>query len=163
MSYLFEFWMQTQSAIKVVHPALLTEQSPWQWVSQEIVYMRWYSLWADLSSGCLMPFWFVRAKSQCNDCVVLGFFPVPGVCEKWSAHTARFQKNNQTAPALCKQEPQKGWKKYLNGASNKHLWSGPDSVSSNLSDGFRRWCVAKAAAFGWWLSYCSGELRRERV
>lgn len=110
-----------------------------------------------------MPLWFVRAKSQCDDCVVLGFLSVPGVCEKWSTHTARFQKNNQTAPELCKQEPQKGWKKYLNEASNKHLWSGPDSMSSNLSDGFRRWSVAKLAggtvAFSRWLSYCSGELR----
>lgn len=170
-SYLFDFsfYMQSsQSAVKVVRPAFLEEQSPRLWVRQEIVYMHWYSLWAQSSSSRLMPVcWFVRAKSQHDDCVVLGFFPVPGVFEKWSAHAAQVQKNIQTASELCKHETQKRWKKYLN---EVWMW-----IQINICGAVQTQCLwlslmvfttkvlQKAAActvaFAWWLCLIVQELR----
>lgn len=162
----------TQSAVKVVRPIFLEEQSPRSWVRQEIVYMHWYSLWAQSSSSRLMPVcWFVRAKSQCDDCVVLGFFPVPGVCEKWSAHAAQVQKNIQTASELYKHETQKRWKKYLN---EVWMW-----IQINICGVVQTQClwlslmvfttevlqkaVASAVAFTWWLYLVVQELRERAL
>jgi len=41
----------TQRAVNVFYPALFEDQSPRLWVRQEIVYMHWYSLWAQSSSS----------------------------------------------------------------------------------------------------------------
>lgn len=171
-SYLFDFsiYMQpTQSALKVLRSVFLEEQSPRLWVRQEIVYMHWYSLWAQRSSSHLMSVcWFVRAKSQCDDCVVLGFFPVPGVCEKWSTHAAQVQKNIQTASEFCKLETRKRWKNYLN---EVWMW-----IQMNICRVVQTQCLwlslmvfttevlqkaeASAAAFTWWLYLIVQELRK---